>query len=600
MSKMKEYRAYLMVCAGTNCVSNRSLEIKNALEEELVKRGLADEIAVVPTGCDGFCAAGPIMIVQPDGIFYQRLEVKNIPHLVEEHLLKGRPVESLMYTPPEGEKPIPKVNDIKFFKDQRLIVFRNRGMIDPEKIDEYIARGGYKALAKVLTSMTPEEVIGEIKGSGLRGRGGAGFPTGRKWESCRNAAGDIKYILCNADEGDPGAFMDRSIIEADPHAVIEGMVIGAYAIGGTHGYVYIRTEYPLAVERLSIAINQAREYGLLGENILGAGLNFDIDVFRGAGAFVCGESTALMASIEGKVGEPRVKFTHTTTKGLWDRPSNLNNVETWANVPAIINRGAKWFAEIGTETSKGTKVFSLAGNINNAGLVEVPMGITLRDIIFEIGGGIPGNKRFKAVQTGGPSGGCIPENLLDLPVDYERLAEAGSIMGSGGMIVMDEDSCMVDVAKYFLDFLKDESCGKCTPCREGIEAMHQIVKQISEGKGNQGDIELLEGLSLAIKDASLCELGKSAPNPVLSTLRYFRDEYETHISQKKCPAGACKELIRYLVDEDKCTGCLLCAKNCPQEAITGERKKPQTIDQEKCIKCGVCSESCKFEAIVIS
>lgn len=597
---MKEYRANVMICAGTNCVSNGSLEVKAALEAEIVRRGLENEILVVPTGCDGFCAVGPIMIVQPEGIFYQQLKIEDIPHLVEEHFLKGRPVKSLMYIPPKEEKPIPKMRDIVFFRDQRLIALRNRGMIDPERIEEYIGRDGYKALARVLTTMTPEEVSKEIKASGLRGRGGAGFPTGKKWELARMAKGEPKYVICNADEGDPGAFMDRSIIEADPHSILEGMTIGAYAIGASQGYVYLRIEYPLAVKRLEWAIRQAREYGLLGENIFGTGFNFDVKIFKGAGAFVCGEETSLIASIEGKAPEPRMKPPYPAQSGLWGKPTNINNVETWANVPVIIQRGAKWFSEIGTEHSKGTKVFSLAGKINNAGLVEVPMGITLREIVYEIGGGIPNGKRFKAVQTGGPSGGCIPESLLDLSVDYEELTKAGSIMGSGGMIVTDENTCMVDVAKYFLTFLDEESCGRCSSCREGISAMLEIVTDICEGKGKEGDIEFLEELGAAVKNASLCGLGQTAPNPVLSTIRYFRDEYTAHIKEKRCPAGACKELIHYSIDSERCTGCRACAKACPGEAIFGEKKKPHLIDQDKCIKCGACSEICKFEAIIIT
>lgn len=593
------YRTHLMICAGTGCVSNRSLRVKDALEREIQKASLEHEVLLVTTGCNGFCAQGPIMVVQPEGIFYQMLTEEDIPHLVEEHLLKGRPVEKLMYTPPMGERPIPKMSDLGFFSKQRLIALRNRGLIDPEEIDEYIARDGYRALARALTSMTSEEIIEEIKASGLRGRGGAGFPTGRKWEFARQAKGDEKYIVCNADEGDPGAFMDRSIIESDPHSVLEGMLIGAKAIGATHGYVYIRSEYPIALERLNIAMKQAREYGLLGEDILGTGFHFDLTVFRGAGAFVCGEETALIASLEGKTPEPRIRPPFPAESGIRAKPTNINNVETWANVPEIINRGAQWFSELGTETSKGTKVFSLVGKVNNTGLVEVPMGITMREIIYDIGGGIPDHKRFKAVQTGGPSGGCIPESLLDLPIDYERLAEVGSIMGSGGMIVMDEDTCMVDVAKYFLDFLRDESCGKCTSCREGIEAMYQVVTDICEGRGKEEDLPLLEELSLAVKDASLCALGGTAPNPVLSTLRYFRDEYEAHIQEKRCPAGVCRELIQYRVDVEHCTACHLCVRSCPQEAISGEKKKPPTIDQAQCIKCGVCLERCRFGAILV-
>ncbi|TET79426.1 NADH-quinone oxidoreductase subunit NuoF [candidate division TA06 bacterium] len=588
-----------MVCAGTGCVSNNAFKVKEALEREIKRHNLQDEVLIVMTGCNGFCAQGPIMVVQPDGIFYQMLTEKDIPHLVEEHLLKGRPVKKLMYTPSEEEKPIPKMSDIGFFKKQRLIALRNRGLVDPEKIDEYIAREGYKALAKALTSMSPEEIIKEIKDSGLRGRGGAGFPTGRKWELARNAPGDQKYIVCNGDEGDPGAFMDRSIIESDPHSVLEGMTIGAKAIGASHGFIYIRNEYPLALERLYKAVEQAREYGLLGKDILGCDFDFDITIHRGAGAFVCGEETALLACIEGRVGRPRPRPPYPAEKGLWGKPTNINNVETWANVPPIILREGKWFSQIGTETSKGTKVFSLVGKINNTGLVEVPMGITLREIIFDIGGGIPGNKKFKAVQTGGPSGGCIPADLIELPVDYEELTKAGSMMGSGGMVVMDETTCMVDVAKYFLAFSLDESCGQCTPCREGIERMLDILTEICEGRGKEGDIELLEELGHAIVDGSLCGLGSTAPNPVLTTIKYFRNEYEAHIRDRKCPAHVCKALIKYSIDAEKCTGCLLCLKECPEEAIAGERKQPHSIDESKCTRCGICRDVCGYEAVLV-
>ena len=588
-----------MICTCTNCVSNGALQIRDRLEAEIAGSGLADEIQIVPTGASGLCVRGPILIVQPEGIFYQSLEEKDIAHLVEEHFLKGRPVQALMYTPPGEATAIPKIRDIPFFKSQRLIALRNRGLIDPAKFEEYVANDGYKALAKVLTSMTPEEVITEIKNSGLRGRGGAGFPTGRKWESAARHESDVKYVICNADEGDPGAFMDRSIIEADPHSVIEGMVIGGYAIGAARGYVYVRIEYPLAIERLKVAIEQALENGLLGDDILGTGFSFHLTIFKGAGAFVCGESSALRASIQGNVPEPVVKHTHATEKGLWEKPTVLNNVETWANIPVIINWGADWFAGIGTETSKGTKVFSLAGNVVNAGLVEVPMGISLREIIYDIGGGIPGGKQFKAVQTGGPSGGCIPAEFLDLPVDYEGLDKAGSMMGSGGMVVMDENTCMVDVSEYFIDFLRDESCGKCTSCREGLDVMCTILGNICEGKGKDGDVELLQELSEAIQESSLCQLGQTAPHLVLTTLRYFRPEYDAHINDGKCPAGVCKELISYVIDESRCKGCLLCAGKCPQSAISGEKKQPQTIDQDVCIKCGVCQDVCKFEAVTV-
>jgi len=596
---MKSYRAHLLLCAGTGCVSNGSYRIKEVLERELVKHNLQDEVAVIMTGCNGFCAQGPVMTVQPDGIFYQLLTDEDIPQLVEEHFLKGRPVKRLMYTPPEAKAPVPKMSEIGFFRKQRLIALRNRGLIDPENIEEYIARGGYRGLAKALSTMTPEQIIEEVKSSQLRGRGGAGYPTGIKWQSAARHSSDVKYIICNADEGDPGAFMDRSIIEGDPHAVIEGMAIAGRAVGSSHGLVYIRAEYPIALERLDLAIRQAREYGLLGKGIFGTDFDFDISVFQGAGAFVCGESSAMRASIQGEPPEPSAKHTHATESGLWEKPTVLNNVETLAVVPEIIQRGAAWFAGIGTEKSKGTKVFALVGKVKNTGLVEVPMGTSLRDIIFDIGGGIQGDRKFKAVQTGGPSGGCIPAPLLDMPVDYERLSEAGSMMGSGGMIVMDEDTCMVDVARYFLDFLRDESCGKCTACREGVDAMYRIVSDICAGKGKEEHIPLLEELGEAVKDASMCALGSTAPNPVLSTLRYFRDEYEAHIRDHRCPAAVCKALLTFTIDPEKCKACLLCNKNCPQNAISGEKKKAQKIDQEKCIKCGVCRDVCKFDAVIV-
>lgn len=587
----------VMICTCTNCISNGALDVKDMLETEIEQQGLKEDVLVVPTGASGLCVNGPILIVQPEGIFYQKIGNKDIPNLVEEHFLKGRPVKGLMYVPPGEESPIPELRSIPFFKDQRLIALRNRGLIDPDKIDEYIARDGYKGLAKALTSMSQEDVIKEISDSGLRGRGGAGFPTGRKWESRRKDPRTPKYVVCNADEGDPGAFMDRSIVEADPHSVIEGMAIGAYAVGASSGYVYLRMEYPLAVKRMQLAIEQAREYGLLGKDILGTGFDFDLQIFKGAGAFVCGETTALVASIEGKIPEPRQRPPRTT---LWGKPVVINNVETWANVPVIMSWGAKWFAEIGTEKSKGTKVFSLAGNINNAGLVEVPMGITLREIVYNIGGGIPNNKEFKAVQTGGPSGGFIPANLLDLPVDYERLDEAGSMMGSGGMVVMDKNVCMVEMARYFVAFTNDESCGKCTSCREGSQALLETLTKICNGEGKEGDIELLKDLGEAIKDSSQCGLGQSLPNPVLSSLEHFEDEYQAHISEKRCPAGVCKALITFNIDEENCKGCRLCAKSCPQEAITGEAKEVHIINQEKCIKCGVCADVCKFEAVFVT
>ena len=595
----REYRQHLLVCAGTGCVANHSFDVKEGLQTEIIKKGLQDEIQVITTGCQGFCERGPIVIVQPDGIFYQRIRKKDIPHLVEEHLLKGRPVKELMYVPSPKEAPVPRMMDIDFFKHQRLIVLRNRGRLDPENIDEYIGFNGYGALETALIKMTPEQIIKEIKNSGLRGRGGAGFPTGKKWELCRQEKGRQKYLICNGDEGDPGAFMDRSVLEADPHSVIEGLVIGARAIGAHQGFVYVRSEYPLAVKRLKIALGQARDYGLLGENILGTGFDFEIDVIQGAGAFVCGEETALIASIEGRVGRPRQRPPYPSEKGLWGKPTNINNVETWANVPMIIQRGAKWFSSIGTRTSKGTKIFSLVGKINNTGLVEVPMGITMREIIYDIGGGIPHGKEFKAVQTGGPSGGCIPKDMLDLPIDYESLTKAGSMMGSGGMIVMDEDTCMVDVARYFINFTQEESCGKCPPCRMGTKHMVQILDRITRGQGTDEDITMLETIAENVKLTSLCGLGQTAPNPVLTTLKYFRDEYIAHIKERRCPALVCQNLISYIIDPELCGGCTVCAKNCPNDAIHGEPKKVYKIDQKKCTKCGICITVCppKFDAV---
>ena len=601
------YRMHLMLCAGTGCVSSGSYKIKDALERELARHDLVNEVVVVMTGCNGFCAQGPVMVVMPDEIFYQRLSEKDVPYLVEEHMLKGRPVERLMYTPPAEKTVVPKMSEIGFFGKQRLLALRNRGLINPEVIDEYIAREGYKALAKVLAKMKPEDVVNEMIASGLRGRGGGGFPTGIKWKTCREAPGNPKYVVCNADEGDPGAYMDRSIIEGDPHSVLEGMAIAAYAIGSSKGYIYIRHEYPLALKRLEKAIEDAREYGLLGKNIFDKGFDFDVSIHRGAGAFVCGESTALMASMEGRPGEPRAKYIHTVEHGLWDRPTNLNNVETYVNVPLIILRGAEWFTSIGTGDvsknpwggSKGTKVFSLVGKVHNTGLVEVPMGITLREIVFDIGGGIPKGKKFKAVQTGGPSGGVIPESLLDLPVDFDQLTSVGSMMGSGGIIVMDETDCMVDIARYFIDFLIGESCGKCLPCREGLTQISALLNDICNGEAVEGAIKLLEELANTVKDCSLCALGGSAPNPVLSTIKYFREEYNAHIQQKRCPAGACKELITYHIDESKCNGCTACAKNCPQNAIIGEKKQPHKIQTVLCIKCGICREICPHNAVIV-
>ena len=590
-------RMDLLLCSGTGCVASGSQEIRDALKKELARHHLENEIRIIETGCNGFCAQGPLMIVQPEDIFYQKLTVEDIPHLVEEHFLKGRPVKKLFYKEPASAETIPSMDDIPFYSKQRLIVLKNRGVIDPENIDEYIARDGYLALGKALLEMTPEQIIEEVKTSGLRGRGGAGFPTGLKWEFARKAKGDVKYALCNADEGDPGAFMDRSVLEADPHAVLEGMIIAGKAIGAKQGYIYCRAEYPLAIKRLNIAIAQARDYGLLGKDILGSGHDFDIEIYQGAGAFVCGEETALMCSIEGKRGMPRPRPPYPAQQGLWKKPTVLNNVETYANVAQIIQNGGAWYAGIGTPTSKGTKVFALTGAVNNIGLVEVPMGISLREIIYEIGGGIPKKRKFKAVQLGGPSGGCVPEQYLDTPVDYESIVKVGAIMGSGGMIVMNDQTCMVDMARFFMDFIQDESCGKCTPCREGTMRMLQVLEKITHGHGEHGDIELLEELSDMIKNSALCGLGQTGPNPVLSTLQYFRDEYEAHIYEKRCPAKRCAALLRFEVDVDKCIKCGICFKRCPSGAIQWQKKEPALIMKDKCVKCLSCITNCPADAI---
>ena len=592
------YRSHVLVCGGTGCTSSGSPQIMEALKNEIKRQGLEDEVAVVETGCHGLCALGPIMIVYPDATFYSMVQPGDVPEIVSEHLLKGRPVTRLLYqetvSPTGGIKAL---SDTDFYKKQHRIALRNCGVINPENIEEYIGTGGYEALGKVLTEMTPDDVIQTLLDAGLRGRGGAGFPTGLKWKLCKQNGGDQKYVCCNADEGDPGAFMDRSVLEGDPHAVLEAMAIAGYAIGANQGYIYVRAEYPIAVERLKIAIRQAREMELLGKNIFGTGFDFDIDLRLGAGAFVCGEETALMTSIEGKRGEPRPRPPFPAQKGLFGKPSILNNVETYANIPQIILNGPEWFASMGTEKSKGTKVFALGGKINNTGLVEVPMGTTLRTVIEEIGGGIPNGKKFKAAQTGGPSGGCIPAEHFDVPIDYDNLIAIGSMMGSGGLIVMDEDDCMVDIAKFFLEFTVEESCGKCTACRIGTKRMLEILTKITKGQATMEDLDKLEELCHYVKANSLCGLGQTAPNPVLSTLRYFRDEYEAHIKEKRCPAGVCKALLSYNIDRDKCRGCTLCARTCPAGAIIGSVKNPHVIDQNKCIKCGACMEKCKFGAI---
>ncbi len=593
------YRSNVLVCGGTGCTSSHSEQIIERLKEEIKAQGLESEVNVIRTGCFGLCALGPIMVVYPEGAFYSRVTPEDVPEIVSEHLLKGRIVKRLLYQETVVDDNTTKsLNETTFYAKQMRIALRNCGVINPEVIDEYIAQDGYAALGKVLTEMTPQEVIDLVLASGLRGRGGAGFPTGRKWQFARNNDAPQKYACCNADEGDPGAFMDRSVLEGDPHSVLEAMAIAGYAIGASQGYIYIRAEYPIAVKRLQIAIEQAREYGLLGKNIFNSGFDFDIDIRLGAGAFVCGEETALMTSIEGKRGEPRVRPPFPAVKGLFGVPTVLNNVETYANIPQIILKGADWFRSIGTEKSPGTKVFALGGKITNTGLVEVPMGTTLREVVEEIGGGVPGGHTFKAAQTGGPSGGCIPAKLIDTPIDYDNLIAIGSMMGSGGLIVMDETTCMVDIAKFFLEFTVDESCGKCTPCRVGTKRLLEILNKITSGNGTLEDIDKMEELCYYIKENSLCGLGQTAPNPVLSTLKYYRDEYEAHVVEHRCPAGACKALTNFYIEADKCKGCTLCARNCPVGAISGSVKQPHSIDTTKCIKCGVCMEKCKFGAVV--
>ena len=590
-------RSHILVCGGTGCTSNKSHDIIDALNSELRAQGLENEVKVVMTGCFGLCADGPIMVVYPEGACYNHDTVDDVKEIISEHIIKGRIVTRLLHVEGDTHERVMSLSQTEFMQKQVRVALRNCGVIDPENIDEYIGHDGYQALAKVLTTMTPDDVIKVISDSGLRGRGGAGFPTGTKWKFAKASKNDVKYVCCNADEGDPGAFMDRSVLEGDPHVVIEAMAIAAYAIGSNQGYVYIRAEYPIAVQRLRKAIEQARAYGLLGKNIFGTDFSFDLDIRLGAGAFVCGEETALMTSIEGKRGEPRPRPPFPAVKGLFAKPTILNNVETYANVPRIILNGADWFASMGTEKSKGTKVFAVGGKIINTGLVEVPMGTTLREVVYDIGGGIPNGKKFKAAQTGGPSGGCIPAEHLDVPIDYDNLIAIGSMMGSGGLIVMDEDNCMVDIAKFFLEFTVDESCGKCTPCRVGCKRLLELLTKVTDGTATMDDLDEMEKLCYYIKDNALCGLGQTAPNPVLSTLKYFRHEYEEHILEKKCSAGVCKHLLHFEIDKEKCIGCTLCARNCPVNAISGSVKQPHEIDQTKCIKCGVCMQNCKFKAI---
>jgi len=599
LAKQKRHEMIVSVCGGTGCQAYGCQKVKAAFQKELTQKGMRERVTLKVTGCPGFCEKGPLVTIYPQNIFYQKVKPEDIPEIISETIKNGRKVEHLLFEDPSAHRKITSANDIPFYRSQMRLLLSRNDLIDPTHIEDYVAVGGYQSLAKALFQMKPTEIIEEIKTSGLRGRGGAGYPTGKKWENCRKAPGETKYIICNCDEGDPGAFMDRALMEGNPHSVLEGMGIGAYAIGANNGFIYVRHEYPLAHKNAEIAIQQARKAGLLGKDILGSGFNFDVEIAKGGGAFVCGESTALIASIEGRVGEPRSKQIHTVEQGLWGKPTNLNNVETWANVPLIINRGSQWFSSIGTEKSKGTKIFSLVGKVKNTGLVEVPMGITLKEIIFDIGGGQQDGKRIKAVQTGGPSGGCIPASLFDLTVDFESLTQVGSMMGSGGMIVMDEGTCMVDVAKYFVHFLQEESCGKCLPCREGLKRMGEILDSITEGKGDKESLTLLEELAEVVADTSLCGLGKTAPNPVLSALRYFRGEFEDHIYRKKCPAAVCTPLIQYSISEADCTGCGACSKVCPTKAIEGERKQSHHILLELCSKCGSCIDVCKASAVMV-
>ncbi|MFC1736063.1 NADH-ubiquinone oxidoreductase-F iron-sulfur binding region domain-containing protein [Candidatus Hydrogenedentota bacterium] len=604
--KRDQYTHTVTMCTGTACRACGCMAVSEAMEVELAKQELGQSVFFRKTGCHGFCEQGPLIVIEPGNIFYHNVSEEDVKEIVSQTLVNGEIITRLLYTDPVTGNPVEKENEIPFYAAQKRVLLRDNQRISPSSIEEYMAIGGYTALCKALTSMSPQEIVDEVTNSGLRGRGGGGFPTGIKWASCRKAPGEVKYVICNADEGDPGAYANRSLLEGNPHSVIEGMIIGARAIGASEGYIYVRTEYPLAVELMRKAVNDAREMGLLGKNILGTGLDFSLKIDRGGGAFVCGESTALMASLEGRAGEPRAKHIHTVERGLWDMPSTLNNVETWSNIPLIINRGSDWFTKIGTGDvsgnpwggSKGTKIFSLVGKVNNTGLVEVPMGITLREIVYDIGGGIRNDKTFKGVQTGGPSGGVLAKQHLDLPVDYDQLVDAGTMMGSGGMIVMDEDNCMVDFARFFVRFLEDESCGKCTPCREGLVQMGQILTKICEGKADERDVLILKELAEVIAEASLCQLGTTAPNPILTTLAYFRDEYDAHVHDRKCPAGVCKALVTYSIDAEKCTGCTLCAINCPADAVTGEKKQPHSISLGECTKCGICYDTCKFDAVL--